>query len=160
MDDYLKTVERRLKRFSPPEAQALGAWLKDKPVGINLALQFLEQVSDLKAKTGKDAAALLAELLDEVSAKDLTSKELGRRLRDAADRRLHPQRHAHESAFEVWQKGLSLPSGVRVQPPQNFEGKIFTLRVEFSDAEGLHRILERLSESLRTVEAWKELGRF
>lgn len=160
MDDYLKTVERRLKRFSPPEAQALGAWLKDKPVGINLALQFLEQISDLKTKTGKDAAALLAELLAEVSAKDLHSKELGRRLRDAVDRRLHPQRHAHELAFEAWTKRLHLPGGTRVTPPQNFEGKTFTLKVEFASKEALSAALRALTASLESNPAWDEIDKF
>lgn len=160
MDDYLKTIERRLKRFPPDEAKALGLWLQDKPLGINLALQFLEQISDLKVKTGKSAADLLSELLEEVSAKDLQSKELGRRLRDAADRRLHPQRHAHELAFETWQKGLGLPSGARVKPPQNFEGKTFTLQVEFSDPDSLRLALEALKLSLENAPAWREISRF
>lgn len=160
MDDYLKTVERRLKRFSPPEAQALGEWLQNKPIGINLALQFLEQVSDLKTKTGQDAASLLAELLDEVSAKDLHSKELGRRLRDAVDRRLHPQRHAHELAFEAWMKSLNLPAGARVAPPQNFEGKTYTLKVEFVSKEALSAALRTLSASLESNPAWDGLDKF
>jgi len=160
MDDYLKTVERRLKRFSPPEARALGEWLRNKPIGINLALQFLEQVSDLKTKTGQDAASLLAELLDEVSAKDLHSKELGRRLRDAVDRRLHPQRHAHELAFEAWTKSLTLPAGVRVVPPQNFEGKTYTLKVEFVSKEALSAALRTLVASLESNPAWDRLDKF
>lgn len=160
MDDYLKTVERRLKRFSLPEARALGEWLKDKPIGINLALQFLEQISDLKTKTGQDAASLLAELLEEVSAKDLHSKELGRRLRDAVDRRLHPQRHAHELAFEAWMKGLNLPAGVRMVPPQNFEGKTFALKVEFVSKEALSAALRTLAASLESNPAWDGLNKF
>ena len=160
MDDYLKTVERRLKRFPPKEAKVLGEWLQSKPIGINLALQFLEQISDLKIKTGKDAASLLQELLEEVSAKDLHSKELGRRLRDAVERRLNPQRYAHEAAFEAWQKRLGLPPQARIKPPQNFEGKAFTLHLEFTAPEELQRALEALSLSLEKRDLWEGMNRF
>ena len=160
MDDYLKTVERRLKRLPPKEAKALGEWLQSKPIGINLALQFLEQISDLKTKTGKDVEALLQELLEEVSAKDLHSKELGRRLRDAIDRRLNPQRCAHEAAFEAWQKRLGLPPQARIKPPQNFEGKSFTLQLEFTGPEDLRRGLESLSLSLEKRDLWEAINSF
>lgn len=160
MDDYLKTVERRLKRFPPEEAKVLAEWLQSKPIGINLALQFLEQISDLKTKTGQGAAVLLQELLEEVSAKDLHSKELGRRLRDAVERRLHPQRHAHEAAFEAWQQRLVLPPKARIKAPQNFEGKTFTLQLEFTKPEDLRLGLEALLQSLEKRDLWEEMYRF
>ncbi len=160
MDDYHKTVARRLKRFSPNEARALEEWLEGKPVGINLALQILEQLEDLSKKAGKTPSILLEELLEEVSAKQLTSKELGRRLRDALDRRLHPQRHAHELAFEAWTKRLGLPRGVRVRPPQNFEGRTFCLQVDFSSTEELRELLQAVADGIPAAAAWAELQQF
>jgi hypothetical protein len=158
MEDYQKTVERRLKRFPPAEAQALRDWLKDMPVGINLALQILEQLEDLSKITGQGATRLLRELLDEVSAKELSSKELGRKLRDAVDRRLHPQRHAHEQVFAATVKNLALPLGCRVRPPQNFEGSSFTLQVDFSSPDALQTCLAQLQDSLRArPELWRKL---
>ena len=159
MDDYLKTVERRLKRFSPQDSKVLADWLRSKPVGINLALQFLEQIEDLAKITGKTPASLLSELLVEVSASELHSKELGRRLRDAMDRRLHPQRQAHEAVFAAWVEGLMLPPGVALKPPQNFEGRTFCLQIPFSTPQDLAQAIEGVEVSLEQSEIWARMDK-
>ena len=157
MDDYSKTVERRLQRFSPQDSKVLADWFRSKPMGINLALQFLEQIEDLAKITGQSPASLLPELLAEVSASELHSKELGRRLRDAVDRRLHPQRHAHEAAFTAWVEGLKLPPGVLLKPPQNFEGRTFCLQILFSSPGDLAQSLQGVEDSLQQVDAWAKI---
>ncbi len=159
MDDYFKTVERRLKRFSPQDSKVLADWFRSKPMGINLALQFLEQMEDLAKITGKSPASLLSELLAEVDASELHSKELGRRLRDAVDRRLHPQRHAHETTFAAWVEALKLPPGVVLKPPQNFEGRTFCLQIPFSSAEDLAQALQGMEASLQQADAWAQIDK-
>jgi len=160
MKDYFKTLDRRLKRFPPEESLSLRTWLEDMPVGINLALQILEQLEDLHKKTGEKASDLLREALAELHSKEVQPKELGRRLRGLFEKRLHPTQSSHQERFLQALGELALPPQCQVQAPQNFEGRDFTLRLEFSSLEELSQALQGIQKSLEQSEAWTQLWQF
>ncbi len=160
MKDYFKTLDRRLKRFPPQESESIRAWLEDMPIGINLAQQILEQLEDLRKKTGNKASDLLHQALVELASQEVQPKELGRRLRRLFEKRLHPAQSSHQERFEEAVRALALPQGCRVQPPQNFEGRGYTLRLEFSSLEELKEKLTGLGVSLEKAEAWRKLWEF
>ena len=146
-------VLKRLERFPAREALALTQWLQDNPVGTNLALHLLELLEDLSKKETRPATDFFEDI---PSGEQLQSKERGRLWRDSLERRLHPHLKAHAASFMVQLRKLGLPEGLEIEPPQNFEGRNFTLRISFSDKGELRRRLQALESSLEAKE-WDRL---
>jgi hypothetical protein len=156
---YSSAVLQQLRRFSAQEADSLAEWLREYRVGSNLALQILEQLEDLAKKTGRGATPLLQEAAASFRGKRLSGKELGRRIRDDFEARLHPFSTAHEEAFHASIQGLALPPEVRIKPPQNFEGEVFTLQLPFATETELAQRLRAVLDSLQTQD-WSQLWKF
>ena len=143
---------QRLQRFSPEDARLLAAWLEENPVGMNLGLQLLELLEDLSKKERRPIADFFAEL---PPGEEIQPKERGRLWRDNLEKRLHPHRKAHAAAFEQGLRGLELPEGLEIEPPQGFEGRNYTLKVSFADKEELRRRLLEAGQCLEKRDwAW------
>jgi len=156
---YSPAVSQQLQRFSAQDADLLAEWLQGYRVGSNLALQILEQLEDLAKKTGQAAAPLLQEAAAAYRGKRLNAKELGRRIRDDFEARLHPFSTAHEQTFRDRVQGLALPPEVGIKPPQNFEGEVFTLQLPFATEADLIQRLRAVLDSLETKD-WSQLWKF
>lgn len=147
---------RRLERFSPAESRLLADWFQENPVGLNLGLQLLELLEDLSKKERRS----VADFFDlQPGGEQVQPKERARLWRDSLEQRLHPHRTAHRAAFEARVRGLALPEGVEIEPPQGFEGRNFTLRLRFADKEELRRRLLEMGQSLEKRD-WDWLGEF
>jgi hypothetical protein len=149
-------ILQKLERFKPEEARILAQWLEKNPVGANLGLRLLELLEDLTKKEGRPIADFMADI---PPGDKLQPKERGRLWRQSLERRLHPGLKAHAEAFAAEVRSLGLPEGAAIEPPQNFEGRNFTLQVAFSDKEELRRRLRALEKSLEERE-WNGLWKF
>ncbi|HKY61948.1 MAG TPA: hypothetical protein VJR29_00880 [bacterium] len=145
-------ILQRLERLSPPEAQLLRDWFQENPVGLNLGLQLLDLLEDLAKKERRPLADFFSLIPGD---ERIQPKERARQWRDRLEQRLHPHRTAHRAAFAERIRGLDLPEGVEIDPPQGFEGPNYTLRVRFADKEELRRRLLELGQSLEKRDwAW------
>lgn len=159
LENYSESVARRLQRFKAEEAAFLKSWLLQYPIGSNYALQILEQLEDLLKKEARDLQKIFNEQFLSLDVSHLQPKELGKRLRDLFEKKLHPHSQSHEEAFRHFVKQLDLSPGVELIPPQNFEGRFFNLKISFDSSEALQQALESLKENLKTKD-WSKLKDF
>lgn len=156
---YAPAVHKRLSGFPSRDQVPIGSWLLQNAVGTNYALQILDQLDDLSRREECGAAKVLFGVLSLLPADKLQPKEIGRRLRDELQRRLHPASGEHRAAFEDWSGALKLPENVRLIPPQNFEGRQFTLALGFESTEELRQRLEASLALLKNPD-WEKIWSF
>ncbi len=156
---YAPAVHRRLSLFPSRDQLPIASWLIQNPVGTNYALQILENLEDLARKEDQAPASVLFQTLGILKGDKLQPKDLGRQIRDELSRRIHPSSHSHRETFEAWARHLSLPEGSELLPPQNFEGRRYTLGIAFESTPVLRERLEAALELLDHPE-WERLWEF
>ncbi len=156
---YAPAVEARIATLPSRDQRPIVRWLLLHPIGTNYALQVLEFLKDLAQRDNVAPAVLLTQSLSRLGEDERHPKELGKKLRDLLQRQLHPVSQAHQDRFLNHVESLGLPSGVRLKAPRNFEGRAFTLEIEFSHPEELRQHLEAILAHCEQ-EAWKQLKDF
>ena len=156
---YAPAVQKRLGQFPSRDQSSIASWLIQNTVGTNYALQILEHLDDLSRREEASASQIFFRVLASLSVHKRQPKEIGRRLRDDLQRILHPTSGGHQNAFEAWARALPLPDQARVIPPQNFEGKQFTLALAFDSTDDLREKLKASLETLASSE-WEKIWSF
>ena len=156
---YAPAVQKRLGAFPSRDQNPIASWLIQNPVGTNYALQILDSLDDLSRREQAGASQILFRILASLTVDKRQPKEIGRRLRDEFQRHLHPQSRNHQEAFERWMRALPLPEQARLSPPQNFEGRRFTLALGFDSTEDLKAKLKASLKMLGRPE-WEKIWSF
>lgn len=156
---YPQAVIALLAGFSESDRSVLARWLAESRIGVNYALQILQQLQDVSKKTGSSPGAWLQDFLRAPEIETMSHKQLGKALRDELKRQLQPRLVAHEAKFAALVEELNLPSRTRLQPPQNFEGDLYRLEISFKTCDELEQKLEVLSQALQK-KAWRSLDEF
>jgi hypothetical protein len=145
---YAPAVHNRLGRLPSKDQLPIASWLIKFPIGTNYALQVLECLEDLSRKEEAAPSRILHQALNPLTDYRAHPKELGRQVRDALHKRLHPASNAHQERFRAFVKHLGLPDGVKLNPPKNFEGNSYQMLIEFESPEELKEKLRMLEEIL------------
>ena len=156
---YAPAVLNRLSRLPSKDQMPIASWLIKVPIGTNYAMQVLECLEDLGRKEEVPPSRILHQTLSPLTDYEGHPKELGRRVRDALHKRLHPVSATHQERFRAFVKQLGLPDGVKLQAPKNFEGTTYQLTVDFESPEALQEKLAQLKEILKQ-DFWETLKDF
>jgi hypothetical protein len=156
---YTPAVTTRLNRFSHQDRRLVASWLIRNPVGTNCALQILKNLEDLSKKAGQAPALMLSRVLADTATDEIPPKALGKKIRDILHQRLHAQSTEHQERFQKFVESLNLPPDADLQPPQNFEGDIYTLQIRFTGPQSLKQSLETLLASMET-SPWGKIKEF
>jgi hypothetical protein len=156
---YAPAVLSRLSHLPSKDQLPIASWLIKCPIGTNVALQVLECLEDLSRKEEAAPSRILHQALSPLAGYEGHPKELGRQIRDALHKRLHPVSNAHQERFRAFVKHLGLPKGVKLHPPKNFEGVNYQMAIEFESPEQLKEKLKSLEEIL-LQKSWESLEEF
>lgn len=156
---YAPAVLNRLARLPSKDQLPIASWLIKFPIGTNYALQVLECLEDLSRKEESAPSRILHQTLAPLTDYEAHPKELGRQVRDALHKRLHPASVAHQEKFRAFVKNLGLPAGVQLHPSKNFEGSTYQMSIEFESPEALRGKLQALQEILEK-NSWDSLEDF
>lgn len=138
-----------LARMPAEAAEALAGLFRRLRAGLNVQREILTHIREIALREGIPVRELLASpeltaLLDETGG---DPNETTRRVRRLLRQRRYPHLSAAEERFRTLLRELPLASGLRVQPPRDFEGTRFTLQLQFETAEEaclLRKTLDRL----------------
>lgn len=153
---YAPAVISRLSRFPSKDQLPIASWLIRFPIGTNYAMQVLDCLEDLSKKEEAAPSQILHQTTTPFSEKKGHPKEMGKQVRDALHKRLHPASAAHQESFLTFVKQLGLPGGVQLRPPKNFEGTTYQLEIGFESPQELREKLEKLGEILRSPSPWRK----
>jgi hypothetical protein len=156
---YAPAVLHRLGRLPSKDQLPIASWLIKFPIGTNYAMQVLECLEDLSRKEEAAPSRILHQILTPLTDYEGHPKELGRRVRDALHKRLHPVSATHQERFRAFVKQLGLPDGVKLHPPKNFEGTTYQMVIEFESTEALQEKLKYLDVILEK-NFWESLEEF
>jgi hypothetical protein len=156
---YAPAVLNRLGRLPSKDQLPIASWLIKFPIGTNYAMQVLECLEDLSRKEAAAPSRILHQILLPMTDYEGHPKELGRQVRDALHKRLHPASAVHQERFRVFVKQLGLPEGVKLHPPKNFEGTTYQMTIEFESPEQLEEKLKIL-EAILQQSVWEPLEEF
>ncbi|GAB4258161.1 MAG: hypothetical protein Kow0092_05600 [Deferrisomatales bacterium] len=137
---------RVLARADRDDALAILRLLRGASVGVNKFSELARWILECAWAEGEPAENWLAARGVGGAGQSVEA------LRAEVRRRRYPQLSAWESAFARDVGALSLPSGVRIAPPQGFEGGTLTCSVTFASADELGRALRALLERLEAGE--------
>lgn len=156
---YAPAVLSRLGRLPSKDQLPIASWLGSHPIGTNYALQVLECLEDLSRNEESSPSRILHQALRTLDGDEGHPKELGKKLRDALHKRLHPASVLHQERFRAFVKQLGLPRGVQLHPPKNFEGTTYQLLIQFETPEDLEVKLGILAEIMAGKD-WEDLKGF
>ena len=139
-----------LARMPAEAAEALAGLFRRLKAGLNVQREILTHTREIALREGVPVRELLAApeftaLLDEAGG---DPNKTTRRVRGFLRRRRYPHLSAAEERFRTLLRELPLASGLRVQPPRDFEGTRFALQLEFETAEEARLLRGRLDRLL------------
>ena len=137
----------RFHDFPKEEQEPLFALFERLELSVSLQREALEMMYEI-AKREKIAVGKVREEL-ESHLHGVAGDSISRAQADAARRWLHarrfPKLDAREQQFAADLAALALPPEVKLKPPAYFEGRQFSLEIQFRKADQLLFLLERLS---------------
>lgn len=141
-----------LAGLGDPAAVSLARLFRELKLGLNKQRAVAHRIREIAAREG----ITIEQLLDEKEISQILSETDGdrahraARLKDYLDRRRYPAISKAGDDFNRRVKALRPGPKARLEPPPNFEGKDYTLRLSFesnSDLEDHLSLLRRLAES-------------
>ena len=154
------SVVRELEQLPEPEALGFARWFRSVPLSLNRQREVLALVREIARREELSVSAVLdlpafsAVVDDPEMEGGRKGRELHRRLR----RRRFPALSRAEEDFERRSKRLALTDGMALVPPRYFEGGRFELRLSFSTAEALGKMLAAAGPLVRSRELEKILN--
>lgn len=132
------------------EAEALARLFRRLKAGLNLQREILTRLREIALREGISVAGVLAspaiqEIRDDPGG---DPNEKTRALRDLLRRRRYPSLSAAEDRFRALLRELPSAPGLRLQPPRDFEGRRFSLQLEFDTPEEACSLREKLDALL------------
>jgi hypothetical protein len=153
---------RRWLGCGDAEREALLVLAERLRLGENQFRDVLDQLEDIAARRGLGLAAVLAEApLRQVIEGNLGRNEAIRALKLLLRRLRYPQLVESERRLAELARGLGLPAGVRVVPPENLEGDHLCVTLRARSAKELRaqaRALAIASEKHEIDEMFERLG--
>ncbi len=122
-------------------------------LGLNRQRELLDWV---KAISGREGVSL-SDLIEEEHAQqlihdpDMDRKLKSRLLRQYFRQRRYPEMVKAEKRTQESVKSLKLGSGIRLVPPQHFEGQVFSLTIEFSNQKELITRYQQLDKPIHSA---------
>jgi len=116
-------------------------------LGLNRQREMLDWLKAISRREGISLTTLLedVEIKRVVENHDMDHKQKSRLLRGYFRQRRYPEMVETETRFKDMVKSLKLGNGIRLVPPQHFEGQVFNLTVQFSDHQELISRYQRLN---------------
>ncbi|MEJ5359732.1 MAG: ParB/RepB/Spo0J family partition protein [Desulfobacterales bacterium] len=132
------------------EAEALALLFRRLKAGLNVQREILTRLREIALREGISIASVLEspavqELRDDGGS---DPNEKTRALRELLRRRRYPFLSAAEDRFRALLRELPSAPGLRLQPPRDFEGKRFSLQLEFETPEEACSLREKLDALL------------
>lgn len=146
-------TEERWGRYSSADAAAVLALAAPLRLGDNQLRDFFDMLDDIAARRGISVAAVLDDpALREVAARDLGRSDRVKALKACLRRLRYPQLSAALDRLSRLRAELGLPSGARLELPENLEGDALTLSVRAASAAELRVKLQRLVRAAETPQ--------
>lgn len=137
----------RFQDFPQDEREPLFALFEQLELSVSLQREALEMIYEIGKRERIEFRRVREEM--ESHLRDQGEGSIARARADAARRWLHarrfPKLDAREQQFAADLAALALPSEVALKPPPYFEGRQFSLEIQFRKADQLLFLLERLS---------------
>ncbi|MFH0794887.1 MAG: ParB N-terminal domain-containing protein [bacterium] len=137
----------RFHDFPKDEQEPLFALFQQLELSVSLQRETLEMIYEIAKREKIDFRRVREELVSYL--RDQGKGSIVRAQADAARRWLHarrfPKLDAREQQFAADLAALDLPPEVALKPPPYFEGRQFSLEIQFRKADQLLFLLEKLS---------------
>jgi hypothetical protein len=160
MTDHISlSVVRELEQMPEPEALGFARWFLSVPLSLNRQREVLVMVREIARREDLPVSAVLdlPAFSAVVDDPEMEGGRKGRELHSRLRRRRFPALSRAEEDFERRSKRLDLADGMALVPPRHFEGGRFELRLSFSKAEALEKMLEAARPLARSRELEKML---
>ena len=122
-----------LKKFDTKTAESLARIFTELRLGLNRQRELLTLLHEIAMREDRSIDALLvgSDVRGIIDNADLDNVRKSGRLRALLFRRRYPAISARAARFNDLVKALRLGSGVKLSPPGNFEGTVYTLSIYF-----------------------------
>jgi len=161
LDDRVSlSVVGALAALPEAEAEAFVHWFASVPHSLNRQREAMTLVREIAGWEKKPLLAVLKDpaLMSIVEDSQMDAGQKARALRDRLRRRRYPALSRAEREFERRRRALSLPAGMQLVPPKNFEGGRYELRLFFQRVEELANLLSVARRLSETPELAKMIG--
>lgn len=140
---------RLLFDLSQAEQKSLAGWIDKLMLSANYQKQLIDFIIDISIRDGISISDLLAEPpFTQGSEKgSVNPPQRAKEILDHLRTRRFPRLVQAERAFQRALSHLTLPKGVRIRQPSNFEGPGYSMEISFKDGPGLLQKIEALQSS-------------
>ncbi len=137
-------------RIPSGDAERLAAFFQRYPAGLNKQREILQTIREIARRENTAVSVVLSEALNHLPAfsRGPDGNRVLQVLRTGLRKRRHPSLAAAEDRFSETRRRLSLPPGVRLDPPPYFEGEVYTLAIRFRNPDELARMRDAVSALL------------
>jgi len=140
------------KMFNGTEAEDLSAFFRQLRLSLTRQKEMLDWVETIIHRDGITLKELLSDpqILQWRRDRLLDDPQKSRLIRDYLKRRCYPTLSAFEQRYERTLKHTGMGKGIRFSPPPNFEGRSFSLRIDFTSHD---ECLERVQKTKQMVQS-------
>lgn len=144
----------RLESLTAGDRQAVLGWAVPLGLNDNQLRDVLDLLDDIAARRGCDVAAILADpALEPVRRRDIGRSDRIRELKGRLRRLRYPQLSTALDRIDELRRALQLPSGVRLEIPDDLEGDEVTVKISASSVTQLRSRVAAAARSFERCEA-------
>jgi len=128
-----------LERMAPVDATILCNLFCDLKIGLNKQQEILTRINEISAREDISINALLngPDLNSIRTNPDFDRTRKREAIRNYLKHRRYPNITKTEARFEALKRRLNLSQPIKLEPPSYFEGKDYTLKIQFSNLSEL-----------------------
>lgn len=149
-----------LAKMESDEAIAFAKLFDQLKLSLNKQREIISLVEEISARDEINSVNLLQNDFFKQTLKDndLEKNEKGQRIRRYLKTRRFPEIIKAEKEFNKLVKSLQLEGGIKLVPPRNFEGSLFTLSIPFKNIIELNKSIKFIDKIVKNSSLNKILS--